>query len=78
MPKKKTTKKRSAGKKKPDHWIAKWRKARGLSQSELGKVIGVARNTVARWELETAPIPGYLHLALAELARRPEFIELEK
>lgn len=42
----------------------------GQTQQGLADMLGVARNTVARWEIDKAPIPSYLHLALAELTRR--------
>lgn len=46
------------------------RKALGLTQQALGDLLGVAQNSVARWEREEVPIPPFLHLAL-------NWIELE-
>lgn len=46
------------------------RQALGLTQGELGARLGVARNTVTRWELGTRRIehPQMLWLALAQIA----------
>lgn len=45
-----------------------------MTQAELAKLLGVARNTVARWERGEMSVPKFLHLALksvdAELAAR--------
>lgn len=46
------------------------RKALGLTQQALGDILGVAQNSVARWEREEMAIPTFLHLAL-------NWIELE-
>ena len=40
------------------------RKALGLTQQALGDILGVAQNSVARWEREEMAIPTFLHLAL--------------
>ncbi len=40
------------------------RKRFGLTQKALAKLLGVARNTVARWEREEISVPSFLHLAL--------------
>jgi DNA-binding transcriptional regulator YiaG len=47
-----------------------WRKARGLSQGKLAKVLGVRSMTVARWEWGTIRIPALLPLALEALENR--------
>ena len=47
-----------------------WRKARGLSQGKLAKVLGVRSMTVARWEWGTIRIPPLLPLALEALENR--------
>lgn len=36
----------------------------GLSQRELARVIRVHPNTVSRWALEQAPVPGSVHAYL--------------
>lgn len=41
-----------------------WRKERNLTQKELALFLGVAGNTVARWENGTRRIPGWLSVAL--------------
>ncbi|HEV7683137.1 MAG TPA: helix-turn-helix transcriptional regulator [Pyrinomonadaceae bacterium] len=46
------------------------RRALGLSQQSLADKLEVSRNTVARWERDEFPNPGFLHLAL-------KWIELE-
>ena len=40
------------------------RLALGLSQQELANKLEVSRNTVARWERDEYPNPGFLNLAL--------------
>jgi len=40
------------------------RLALGLTQQALGDKLGVAQNSVARWEREEMAIPTFLHLAL--------------
>jgi transcriptional regulator with XRE-family HTH domain len=40
------------------------RKVLGLTQQALGDILGVAQNSVARWEREEVAIPTFLHLAL--------------
>jgi predicted ATPase/DNA-binding CsgD family transcriptional regulator/DNA-binding XRE family transcriptional regulator len=49
--------------------LARRRRALGLSQQELGNVLGVPRNTVARWERGDVRIarPEWLTMALARL-----------
>lgn len=50
--------------------IREWRQERKLSQRRLAQLLGVASDTVARWERgEQAPAP-YLCLALETLERR--------
>lgn len=40
----------------------------GLTQEEAGRLLGVARNTVTRWENERHPIP----VLVARLMKNPE------
>jgi transcriptional regulator with XRE-family HTH domain len=40
------------------------RKALDLTQEGLAQELGVTPTTVARWERDEVPIPGYLELAL--------------
>ena len=40
------------------------RLALGLSQQALADKLEVSRNTVARWERDEFPNPGFLHFAL--------------
>ncbi len=42
----------------------------GLTQGELSKALGVANNTVSRWELGQRAIPEFLPLALETIERR--------
>ena len=49
-----------------------FRESLSLTQEDLSKLLGVALNTVSRWELETRPIPSYLHLALETIKRNLE------
>ncbi len=44
--------------------LKKWRRENGYSQSQLAKVLGVAVQTVSRWENAAREIPSFLHLAL--------------
>jgi len=44
--------------------LQKWRKRHGYSQIQLAKILGVATQTVYRWENEKRDIPSFLHLAL--------------
>ena len=44
--------------------LIKWRQDKGYSQVDLAKALGVAPNTVYRWEKDMRDIPPFLHLAL--------------
>ena len=50
--------------------LKKWRRRMGLSQEELGRLLGVARFSVSRWEIGTRSIPTFLPLALEALENR--------
>src|SRR5262245_1111200 len=52
--------------------LAARRRALGLSQNELGRKLGVPRNTVARWERGDLRVarPAWLELALTNLEGR--------
>lgn len=60
--------------------LKRWRDARHLTQTDLADRLGVAMNTVYRWEMHQRKIPAYLELALEALdareGRRKEFTEL--
>ncbi len=53
----------------PDE-LKKWREKHHLSQPALAELLGVHKMTVWSWEHGRQEIPGFLHLALAELSRR--------
>ena len=44
--------------------LKSWRLTRNLTQEELGEILGVAKNSVFRWEAGMRKIPPFLHLAL--------------
>jgi DNA-binding XRE family transcriptional regulator len=44
--------------------LTTWRKTHGYTQEQLGDLLGVAKNTVYRWESGMREIPSFLHLAL--------------
>jgi len=50
--------------------LKEWRRKWGLSQDELGRLLGVARFSVSRWEIGTRAIPSFLPLALEALENR--------
>lgn len=50
--------------------LTKARNALHLSQAELARVLGVAANTVNRWEAGLRAIPSYLALALDGIHHR--------
>lgn len=53
----------------PDE-LKTWREKHNLLQAELAEMLGVFWLTISKWENGVQKIPPYLHLALAELARR--------
>jgi excisionase family DNA binding protein len=50
--------------------LKQYRERIGLNQGELSKALGVANNTVSRWELGERSIPVFLPLALETIERR--------
>ncbi len=50
--------------------LVKWRKEQKYTQQELAALLGVARNTVVRWEKAMREIPPFLHLALQSLEKK--------
>jgi excisionase family DNA binding protein len=50
--------------------LKQYRERIGLNQGELSKALGVANNTVSRWELGQRSIPEFLPLALETIERR--------
>ncbi len=50
--------------------LAKWRQKQGLTQKELAEKLGVAENTVFRWEKAMRAIPPFLHLTLECMERK--------
>ena len=53
--------------------VREWRHARGLSQSQLARLLGVESVTISRWERGTVKrsySDEIIELALAELDRR--------
>jgi transcriptional regulator with XRE-family HTH domain len=50
--------------------IKKRREAKGLTQEDLAKLIGVSRVTVARWETDkTKPLPIFLQILKKKLKK---------
>ncbi len=50
--------------------LKKWRVDNGYSQGELAKILGVAHETVSRWERGTREITSFLHLALKAIPKK--------
>ncbi len=50
--------------------LKQYRERIGLTQGGLSKALGVANNTVSRWELGQRSIPEFLPLALETIERR--------
>jgi len=50
--------------------LKSWRLKRNLTQEELGEILGVAKNSVFRWEAEMRKIPSFLHLALEAINQK--------
>jgi len=49
------------------HELREWRRARYLSQTALGELLGVVKTTCNRWEVGETNIPPFLYLALERL-----------
>jgi transcriptional regulator with XRE-family HTH domain len=48
------------------------RKSLNLTQEELGEILGITSNTIARWERDEMAVPPFLHLALKQIKpKRP-------
>jgi len=47
-----------------------WRRENGYSQGELADILGVALQTVSRWERGTREITSFLHLALKAIPKK--------
>lgn len=58
------------------HPIAKYRRARGLTQGDLAARVGVSLNTVQTWERGAAPRARYLPKLAEALAR--DALELDQ
>lgn len=52
--------------------LRKIRKGLDLTQKQLAEMLGVAENTVARWERGELKIPPYLHLAMKQIRNELE------
>jgi len=52
--------------------LKEWRRKWGISQGELGRLLGVAGFSVSRWETGTRAIPSFLALALKALENQME------
>lgn len=50
--------------------IRRWRDRLGWTQARLAAELGVATNTVARWERDEKHPPAYLRLAMERLLLR--------
>jgi DNA-binding transcriptional regulator YiaG len=53
--------------------LSMWRRTRWLSQPQLADLLGVATQTVYRWEAGQTEFPAFLELALAQLEQRHTF-----
>lgn len=53
--------------------LKRWRRARWLTQPQLGELLGVNRMTVYRWETGQTDMPPFLELALFALDYQHHF-----
>ena len=54
-------------KQKPIHSLWFWRKRKGLTETELGKAVGVHMTSIRRWQLDPTIIPLAMAYKLAEV-----------
>ena len=47
-----------------------WRKAMGMSQAALAEALGCSRRALVNWEAGVYPVPNYIALACAALAKK--------
>lgn len=50
--------------------LKKWRKISGYTQGEFADILGVALNTVSRWEIGEREIPPFLHITLKAIPKK--------
>ncbi len=50
--------------------LLQWRKARGLSQTEMASALGCSRRSIVNWEAGAHEVPKYIALACAALAKK--------
>lgn len=53
--------------------VRNWRRQRWLTQTQLGELLGVNKQTVYRWEAGTSEVPPFLDLALERLEETHEW-----
>jgi DNA-binding XRE family transcriptional regulator len=60
--------------------LKKLRAALGLTQTQLGELVGVTKNSVNRWEMALHPVPKWAELSIQRLlegdAKAKKLIEL--
>lgn len=55
--------------------LRKWRKARGLSQSQAAPVLGLTKRTLENWEQGTTQPRGLARVHLLQLLAKPAHME---
>jgi transcriptional regulator with XRE-family HTH domain len=55
--------------------LAAWRKALGMTQSELAAALGCSRRALTNWEGGIYDVPQYIALACAALAKKLRPVE---
>jgi transcriptional regulator with XRE-family HTH domain len=58
--------------------LQKFRQSHELTQQALAQLLGVAANTIARWERNERAIPPYLELALKGISKEKEEAKTRK